>query len=151
MRPTPLLILAATLSLTSLGARAEPLITAAESAAEQAQLSTAIALPRVRSLSGPRIEVVEPNLQRPLAAPVQIKVRFDAQGAASVVRDSFKVYYGAFGIDITERLLKRARFDNNLLQVDRAEIPAGTHRLRMKIVDSDGRATEKLVTFTIQE
>jgi hypothetical protein len=150
MRFSCTVFLAACLFLSS-ALHAEPLITPAESAAEQARLSTEITLPRVRSLSGPRIEVVEPSLRGPLAAPLRIKVRFDAQGAASVVRDSFKVYYGTFGIDITERLLKRARFEDNLLLVDRAEIPAGTHRLRMKIVDSDGRATEKLVTFTVQE
>ena len=129
---------------------AEALISAAEAAAEQAQLDKAIPLARVRSLSGPKIEVVEPNVLRPLAAPLQIQVRFGAQGAANVVRESFKVYYGAFGIDITERLLKRARFENNVLFVDKADIPAGTHRLRMKISDSEGRATEKLVSFTVQ-
>jgi hypothetical protein len=144
------LLLAATLLL---GASAQAgdfkLITAAESEAEQKSLKQLILVPKAITPGATSIEVLEPDLNLELASPLLIRVRFTTHGKASLVPDSLRVYYGVFGIDITERLMLRARFDNNTLIVERADVPVGKHRLLLRIRDSEERSTEKLLTLNV--
>ena len=130
---------------------AAQLITQAESDREQKHLAEPILVAKDVTPGAPKIEVLEPaNLQQPLAAPVAIRVRFVPENGATVERKSLRVYYGVFGVDITERLLQKARFEQNQLTLDRAEIPSGTHRLTMSVADSQNRVAEKQITFTIR-
>lgn len=146
------LTLTATLALATANARAQAwsLVTKAESDAEQAHLKQSILLPKASSAGAPQIEIVEPDLRTALAAPLVIRVKFVPEGASTLVPASLRVYYGVFGIDITERLMKRARFENDMLVLDRADIPSGTHRLLMTIKDSTDRTAEKLLTLTVR-
>ncbi|MES2148814.1 MAG: hypothetical protein V4508_03380 [Pseudomonadota bacterium] len=126
------------------------LITKAESDAEQKRLGQSILVPKSLTVGAPQIEVMEPDLKNDVPAPVMIKVKFVTEGKSALVPDSLRVYYGVFGIDITERLMKKARFENDVLILDRADIPAGKHRLLLKIKDSTDRSAEKLVTLTVR-
>ena len=150
MHRTKHLLLAATLLL---GASARggdfELITTAESEAEQKSLKQLILVPKAITPGAPSIEVLEPDLNAELASPLLIRVRFKTYDKATLVPGSLRVYYGVFGIDITERLMMRARFDNGTLILDRTDIPVGKHRLLLRIRDSNDRSTEKLLTLTV--
>ena len=146
------LALSATLALAAAGAHAQAwsLVTQAESDAEQARLKQSVLLPKAATKGAPQIEIVEPDLRNALAAPLVIRIKFVPEGASTLVPASLRVYYGVFGIDITERLMKRAHFENDMLVLDRADIPAGTHRLLLTIKDSTDRTAEKLLTLTVR-
>lgn len=145
-------LLAATALLACAAAQAQdaPLITRAESDAEQKMLNQSILVPKSVAPGSPTIDVVEPDIKGEVAAPLMIKIRFVTEGTATLVPGSLRVYYGAFGIDITDRLMKKARFEKDLLILDRADIPAGKHRLLVKIKDSSDRGAEKLVTLMVR-
>ena len=101
---------------------------------------------------GPRIEVVSPDLgtSAPLQSPLTIRVKFQSPSGAEIQPDTFRAQYGAFRIDITERLLKATKVTKEGIQVDRAELPAGSHRLFLKIQDNADRSGEREVRFTVQ-
>jgi hypothetical protein len=145
-----LLAAAALCACAVASAQDAPLITRAESDAEQKMLKQSILVPKSMAPGSPTIDVVEPDLKLELAAPLFIKIRFVTEGKATLVPESLRVYYGAFGIDITDRLMKKARFEKDMLILDRADIPAGKHRLLVKIKDSSDRGAEKLVTLTVR-
>ncbi|MDP3785561.1 MAG: hypothetical protein Q8Q55_00530 [Undibacterium sp.] len=128
----------------------QELITKAESDAEQARLSIGMLTSKALPIKGaPQIEVMEPDMKAELATPLQIRIKFITEGGASLIPSSLRVYYGTFGIDITERLMKKAKFEGDMLVLDRAEIPTGVHRLLLKIKDDTDRASEKLLTLNI--
>lgn len=130
----------------------EPLITLAESQAEQAVLSRSILIAKgVPPAGAPTIDLVEPaDPQNIATTPFPVRVHFNTEGGAALVPASLQVYYGAFGINITDRLLKRATFVQNELRIDQAEVPSGKHRLLLKIQDSNNRSNEKLLTLVVK-
>ncbi|MFA9215797.1 MAG: hypothetical protein ACEQSK_01705 [Sphingomonadaceae bacterium] len=152
MKPIRTLLLCCTLSLPAWGQAGEALITAAESAAEQANLAQAILVAKsVPAAGAPGINLLEPvDPANIVSTPFPVRVQFTTEGGANVVPSSLRVYYGSFGINITERLLKRARFEQNELRIDSAEVPSGKHRLLLSIVDSNNRSSEKLLTLIVK-
>ena len=151
--PRPLRCALALLALTCCAqalAATEPLITADESAREQRSLDMPVAVARTRAAAAPRIDVVAPDLSAPVAAPVSFRIRFVADSPAAIDPASLKVYYGAFHIDITERLLKQATIAGDMLELADAKIPAGTHRLLVKVKDTLDHVGERLITLTVR-
>lgn len=106
----------------------------------------------VRSIDplGPRIEIVSPDLAAALQSPLAIVVKFQAVAGAEILPESFRAQYGAFRIDITDRLLKTTKVTKDGIHVERAELPSGSHRLLLKVEDSAQRTTEREVRFTVQ-
>jgi hypothetical protein len=136
--------------LIAIPALSQQLITQAESDAEQKRLSIGMLTSKAMPVKGsPQIEVMEPDMKAELIAPLQIRIKFVTELGATLLPDSLRVYYGTFGIDITDRLMKKAKFENDTLTLDRAEIPTGTHRLLLKIKDNTDRTSEKLLTLNI--
>ena len=109
---------------------------------------------RTRSVStpSPRIEIVSPDLSggSTVQSPLKIQVKFYSVDKAEIVPDSFRANYGAFRIDITDRLLKATKVTKEGIQVDRAELPSGNHRLFLKVQDSAERTGESEVRFSVQ-
>jgi hypothetical protein len=157
---TPLRIGIACLALlmTALQARAQAaaegfdLITATEAREEaQAQASTPPApmAPRTRSLPVPKpnqpvIQVVAPNAPgEAIPAPVRIQLAFKPAPGARIVPSTFRVLYGLLKIDLTERLRKHATVTEEGVVVDRAQIPAGQHRLILQVADDQGNTAEQ--------
>lgn len=131
-------------------ALSQELITKAESDAEQARLGIGMLTSKAMPVKGaPQIEVMEPDMKAELVTPLQIRIKFIMEGGAALSPSSLRVYYGTFGIDITERLMKKAKFEGDMLILDKAEIPTGVHRLLLKIKDDTDRSSEKLLTLNI--
>ncbi len=99
---------------------------------------------------GPRIDIVSPDLAAALQSPMAIVVKFQAAGGAEILPTSFKARYGAFRIDVTDRLLKATKVTKEGIHVERAELPSGSHRLFLTIEDSAQRTAEREVRFTVQ-
>lgn len=104
-------------------------------------------------LSGddPLIEVISPVIKDgKVTSPVSIEVRFKSVTGKVVDSSTFKVYYGAFKLDVTSRLLKTAKVTNAGFAVDKANIPAGSHRLVMRVSDDSGAIGVRELKFTVE-
>lgn len=99
---------------------------------------------------GPRIDIVSPDLAAALQSPLVILVKFQAAAGAEILPASFRARYGAFRIDITDRLLKATKVTKEGIHVERAELPSGSHRLFLTVEDDAQRTAEREVRFTVQ-
>lgn len=144
----PLLLIA--LLLASGPLPAFELVSPDEAAASQAVTETG--LPPTRSLqpAWPKIEIRHP-VGNEVQPPVSIEVRFLGDGSAPVDPESFRVYYGMLGIDITDRIRKATTIGADGFQAQGAELPPGKHSLRMSLADHSGRRTEVQVKFRVLE
>jgi hypothetical protein len=97
----------------------------------------------------PKIEVAAPNLTAPLASPTPIQMNFSVTSPATVKPETFKVLYGAFQIDVTQRLLSAAKVTAQGMNVQEASLPSGKHKLHLSVEDSMGRKGYRLVEFQI--
>lgn len=98
----------------------------------------------------PHIEVLAPDTQGSVAPPFDIRLKFVAENGAQIVADSFKVLYGMFGLDITQRVMQAARFENNVLRIEKANIPSGKHRLTLKIMDNQQREAQQELSVLVK-
>lgn len=125
------------------------LVSAAEVAQYKSDTLENITIP----LAGdePAIEIVRPVVKEgKVASPVAIEVRFKPVAGKAIDPASFKLYYGAFKLDVTDRLLKTARVTPTGFSIDKVDIPAGSHRLVMKVADDTGAAGIKEIKFTVE-
>jgi hypothetical protein len=97
----------------------------------------------------PRIDLLQPDVALPIASPTRISLRFQATAPAEPKPDSFRVYYGALGIDITSRLLGVAKVTKEGIQVDQVSLPKGSHKLNLFIEDTAGRSARQTFAFSI--
>ena len=98
----------------------------------------------------PAIEIVRPVIKEgKVASPLAIEVRFKPVAGKTIVPASFKLYYGAFKIDVTDRLLKTAKVTPTGFSIDKLDIPAGSHRLVMRVDDDTGAVGIKEIKFSV--
>lgn len=142
-----LLALAALAPLAGLATapRAAPgfdLVTAAEMARDLA----ATPAPASRALpnpAAPRIELLAPTLGKPMASPIDIRLRWEGVEGATVDPASVRVRYGRLGIDVTERVLGAAKVSAQGIEAPGARLPAGEHRLAIEVADSQRRVARR--------
>jgi hypothetical protein len=125
------------------------LVTDAEAAASQA--AGGLLVPRSTPAPGaPRIELVAPDLSQPVTAPTNIQVRFTTSAPAEPKPETFRVLYGAFRVDVTQRLLGVAKVTKEGIQVRDAVLPSGRHQLALVLTDTLGREVQQVVAFTVR-
>jgi len=98
----------------------------------------------------PNIDLVAPKIDGVINSPTPIKLRFEAKSPSTIKPETFKIFYGSFQIDVTERLLGNARVESNGFNVQEAVLPKGNHKLTLNIQDSDGRVGQKTVEFEVK-
>ena len=136
-------------SFASAQTPAVQLVTPEEVAQFKGDSSETLSIP----LSGddPLIEVISPVIKDgKVASPVSIEVRFKSVTGKSIDSSTFKVFYGAFKLDVTSRLLKTAKVTNAGFAVEKANIPAGSHRLVMRVSDDSGATGLRELKFTVE-
>ena len=142
-------LLAGLAGLASLGAAPlGPVVTAEEVRRDR----TAPRPPRDRSLPdplSPRIEVDRPDATHSLVAPISFRVAFRPAPGAAIVASSFHAAYGFLQLDITSRLLERARLSAAELVAEQVDIPAGQHRVTLEIADNTGRIGRRTFRFAV--
>jgi len=104
----------------------------------------------VISPDAPKIELVSPNLDSTISSPTQIQLKFLPKTPATTKPETFRILYGTFQIDITERLLKVATVTPQGINVPEAKLPNGKHKLILNVQDSDGRVGSRLIEFEIK-
>ena len=98
----------------------------------------------------PQIEILTPTLGKPLAAPLNIDLRFLAAGAA-IRPETFKVCYVGFVVmDITQRVTDHVAVSADGLHVVGADLPRGHHHLVMMIADQQGGIGSRDAVFEIK-
>jgi hypothetical protein len=107
---------------------------------------------RARSLA-PTIDILRPDATAAakVKSPFAIAVVFRGQGDSAIDPASFKVLYGAFKIDITERITRRVTVTRDGFALDNAQIPAGKHRLTLQVADDRQRLAERELRFEVVE
>jgi hypothetical protein len=101
--------------------------------------------------SAPKIIVQIPDLTRTVRSPTDINLIFRAASGAKIKPETFQVRYGAFGFDVTDRILSRYRPDETGLIVKDAGLPPGRHLLTMTIADNMGRKGSERLEIRIAE
>lgn len=142
-------ILAILFSSLSLSAFAGPFLVTPEE-----MLASHNAPPQITSKSvpvqdAPVIELTAPKLSTPISSPTNIELKFQPKAPSIVKPESFRVLYGAFGLDITKRLLSVAKVSELGVFVQEANLPKGRHKLTMVVEDSAGRKGNRTVEFDV--
>jgi hypothetical protein len=140
------ILFASSILIASQLALAAPLITAKEAAMPPAAGALA-----TRGISrGPAIKLASPEADTPVSAPFDFKVNFEARGDAKIDPSSVKVVYmkSPF-VDLTPRL--KSAISANGIDFAKADVPPGTHTIRVTVKDSEGRETNSVMNLVVNK
>jgi len=98
----------------------------------------------------PLIELFVPKLTAKIISPTPIELKFQPMPPSMVKPDTFRVLYGAFELDITNRILSVAKVTESGVFIQEASLPKGKHKLMMVIEDTSGRRGMKAIEFEVQ-
>jgi hypothetical protein len=130
---------------------AQPFVLVTEAEAAASIAAGGMLNPRSVSQPGaPHIELLAPDISKAISAPTNIELRFVGNPPSEPKPDTFRILYGTFRIDITQRLLGVAKVTKEGIKVRDAVLPKGRHQLSLTISDSMGRQSQQLVAFTVE-
>ncbi|MEO0314087.1 MAG: hypothetical protein RI928_543 [Pseudomonadota bacterium] len=99
----------------------------------------------------PMIAVVDPQkIDKALKNPFRMEIDFKTQAGAQLDFSTFKAYYGAFKVDITDRLLKEATRTASGLRLSNVNVPSGSHKIVLRIKDDQNRMGERELYFKVE-
>jgi len=132
--------------LLGVPASAEVLITASEAA----QPPSSDVSMSVRGITrGPTVDQISPSPTVAVHSPLELKIKFTAHNGAKLDPAAVKVLYEKEApIDLTDRLRKYMSSDG--IDMPDAEVPPGTHLLRVELKDSLGRKSVSEVKLRVQ-
>ena len=108
-------------------------------------------LPKFAPVPGaPNIDLLIPRLDTVISSPTPIKLKFEAKSPSVIKPETFKIFYGSFQIDVTERLLGSSKAELNGFSIQEAALPKGNHKLTLNIQDSEGRVGQKIIEFEVK-
>ena len=104
------------------------------------------------SSGGPRIEVRNPAGSGELTPPFELDVRFaPGPGGGAVKMDSFQIFLVAlWEIDLTPRVKPYLKADEKRLYIPKAQVPSGSHQLRLSIADEKGNLSSRVVRVVVK-
>jgi hypothetical protein len=134
------------LLLVGAHARAEVLITANEAA----QPASSDVVRNVRGITlGPSVDQIAPRPMVAVHSPLELKIKFTAHNNAKIDPAAVKVMYEKYTpIELTDRLRKYMSSDG--IDMPDAEVPPGTHLLRVELKDDLGRTSVSEVKLLVQ-
>jgi hypothetical protein len=145
MNFTKIFLIASFISTSGL-VSAAPLINAKEAALPAA--SGALA---TRGISrGPSVKLISPEADTPVSSPIDFKVNFEARGEGKIDPASVKVVYikSPF-VDLTPRL--KNAISASGIDFAKADVPPGSHTIRVTAKDTDGRETNTVFTLVVNK
>jgi hypothetical protein len=145
MNFTKIFLIASFISTSGL-VSAAPLINAKEAALPAA--SGALA---TRGISrGPSVKLISPEADTPVSSPIDFKVNFEARGEGKIDPASVKVVYmkSPF-VDLTPRL--KNAISASGIDFTKADVPPGSHTIRVTAKDTDGRETNTVFTLVVNK
>ena len=139
------------LLVTSLLASSQWSVAAALISAKEAALPPAAGALATRGISrGPGVKLASPEADTPVAAPFDFKVNFEPRGDAKIDPSSVKVVYmkSPF-VDLTPRL--KSAISANGIDFAKADVPPGTHTIRVTVKDTEGRETNSVLNLVVNK
>jgi hypothetical protein len=97
----------------------------------------------------PVIELLRPDISRPIRNPVTIELRFTPGSGPPVDMQTFRATYGWLGINITNRILAHATKTQNGLRAENVDLPLGDHRITLSIANTSGKRASQTFRFTV--
>jgi len=100
---------------------------------------------------GPTIVVVSPQpYAGTIKSPLTFKVLFEGHGGTAInVNSVLLTYLKKPTIDLTQRL--EPYITPGGIDVEDAEVPPGTHTIRINVTDTDGRPGSTDITFSVSK
>ena len=99
----------------------------------------------------PQITIVDPDaIDKAIKNPFKMEVLFKSQDGNPVNFKSFQALYGSLKLDITSRLMKEAVKTSTGIKLSNVNVPSGTHRILLRIKDSQNRLAEKELFFKVE-
>lgn len=117
--------------------------------AKEAALPSASGTLATRGISrGPSVKLVSPEADTPVSSPIDFKVHFEARGEGKIDPNSVKVVYmkSPF-VDLTPRL--KGAISPQGIDFANADVPPGSHTIRVTVKDADGRETNSVFTLNV--
>jgi hypothetical protein len=136
---------------TSLLVSTQASIAATLISAKEAALPSAAGALATRGISrGPAIKLASPEADTPVSPPFDFKVNFEPRGDAKIDPSSVKVVYmkSPF-VDLTPRL--KSVISANGIDFAKADVPPGTHTIRVTVKDSEGRETNSVLNLVVNK
>ena len=139
------LLLAALVGCVPVAMAQQALITAQEAALPDAAGTIA-----TRGISrGPGVKLASPEPDAVVKAPFNFKVGFEGRGGAKVDPASVKVtYLKSPLVDLTPRL--KSAISASGINFTRASVPPGTHKIKVTVMDQEGRETNTVFTLIVE-
>ncbi len=100
---------------------------------------------------GPSVLIVSPQPGAgTIKSPLTLKIKFISHGDTTVDVNSVLVTYMRVpAVDLTQRI--KPDISAGGIDVEDAEVPPGTHTLRVNVTDSDGHANSTDFTFSVSQ
>jgi hypothetical protein len=100
---------------------------------------------------GPTVVIVSPSpAAGTIKSPLILKVRFESHGTAEIDVNSVLVtYMKKPAVDLTQRI--KLFIGATGIDVEDADVPPGTHTLRVNVTDSEGRSGWTDFTFSVSK
>jgi hypothetical protein len=98
---------------------------------------------------GPSIEQVSPSENASSKSPLALVIKLTARNNEKIDKDSVKLtYVKSRPIDLTSRI--KSFVSDNGIEIKEAEIPPGSHLIRVDVKDSQGRTSTALLKLQVQ-
>lgn len=100
---------------------------------------------------GPRVQSSSPATEgTSVSSPIDLKVKFESFGGATVDTASVKVtYLKTPAVDLTPRV--KAFIKTTGIEMPTAELPPGEHPIRVEFKDSEGRTAQGNFTLKVSK
>jgi hypothetical protein len=99
----------------------------------------------------PQITIVDPDsIDKAIKNPFTMEVLFKSHDGSPVDFKTFQALYGSLKLDITSRLMKEAIKTSSGIKLTNVNVPSGTHRIVLRIKDSQNRLAEKELFFKVE-
>lgn len=99
----------------------------------------------------PQITIIDPDsIDKAIKNPFAMEVVFKSHDGTPVDFKSFQALYGSLKLDITSRLMKEAIKTSSGIKLANVNVPSGTHRIVLRIKDSQNRLAEKEILFKVE-
>jgi len=139
------------LSLVTLPVASAPILLVTQDEMLESNSENLLFISKVASPpNAPVIDILVPKLDAPVASPTSISLRFTSRDPSKVKADTFKVYYGTFQIDITNRLLGVAQVTEQGMSLKEVALPKGNHKILINVEDSEGRVGSRFVELEVK-
>ena len=97
---------------------------------------------------GPSIEVEAPPTDVDQTSPIHLVIRFRSYGGSNVDKNSVRlIYVKSPFVELTPRVQDFINADG--IDLKQAEVPPGTHTIRIQLKDTDGRPSYTNFTFKV--